>query len=102
MCTKFNLAIGVKTIWHAYPTFKKSIDCVQKIEREFLFVEGIQEVEFDVIKSFDAVAGNDQTRPQRSATITCFTCSHKGHYRKDCLDSAGTRPFPNQLSSMQT
>ena len=38
----FKMAISSKTIWHAHPTLKKATDYVQKIEREFFLVKGIQ------------------------------------------------------------
>ena len=43
----FNPMISSKTIQHAHPTLQKAIDYVQKVEREFLLVKGIQQTEFD-------------------------------------------------------
>ena len=50
----FNSAVSSKTIWHAHATLQKAIDYVQKIEREFLLVEGIKQIEFDPAMSIDA------------------------------------------------
>ena len=45
----FNPAISSKTVRHVHPTLQKTIDYAQKIEREFLRVEGIQQTEFDTV-----------------------------------------------------
>ena len=42
-----NPAISSKTISHAHQTLQKAIDFVQKIEREFLLMEEIQQTELD-------------------------------------------------------
>ena len=60
----FKPAISAKTIWHAHPTLKKAIDNAQKIEREFLLVEGIQQTEFDTVMSIQTSAGNDPLKQQ--------------------------------------
>ena len=39
----FNPGISSKTIRHVHPTLQKAIGYAQKIEREFLLVEGIQQ-----------------------------------------------------------
>ena len=49
-----------------------TIDYAEKIEREFLFVEGSQQTVFDMAMLIDVSAGNDPKRQQRIATITCF------------------------------
>ena len=72
-----NSAISSKTIQYAHLTLKKAIDYVQMIEREFLLVEGIQQMEFDWVMSVDVTTGNDPMRQQRVATITCYKCGHK-------------------------
>ena len=79
----FNPAIGFKTIWHVSPTLKKAIDYAQRIEREFLLVEALQQTEFDMVISIDA--GNNPMRQQKVATITCYKCALKCHQRKDSL-----------------
>ena len=43
----FNPLISSKTIQHAHLTLQKAIYYVQKVEREFLLVKGIQQTEFD-------------------------------------------------------
>ena len=55
-------------------TLQKTIDHMQKIEREFLLLEGIQQTEFDTVMSIDTFAGNNLMRKQRLATITFFMC----------------------------
>ena len=54
--------IGSKTIWHAHPTLHKAIDYMQKIIKEFLFMGGIQQTEFDSLMSISTTTGNDQMR----------------------------------------
>ena len=46
--------------------------------------------------SIDATAGDDPMRQQRVATITCYKCCQRGHYRNDCPNSPGTNPVPHQ------
>ena len=46
------------------PTLQKPIDYAQKIEREFLLVEGIQQIEFDTVMSIDVTTGNYPIRQQ--------------------------------------
>ena len=48
-----------------------------------------------------AATGNDPLRQQRLANVTCFKYGQKGHYRKDCPNSAGTSLLPDKTSSMQ-
>ena len=67
-----NLAISAQTMRHAHPTLQKAIDYAQKIEREFLLVEGIKQNEFDTVMSIDANAGNDPVRQQGLSNIKCF------------------------------
>ena len=55
----FDPAISAKTVRHLHPALQKAIDYAQKIESEFLLVEGIQLTYFDTVKSIDASAGND-------------------------------------------
>ena len=55
----FNLAISFKSIKHLHPTLEIVIDYAQKIEREFLHVEGIQQTEFGILMPIDVTAGND-------------------------------------------
>ena len=43
----------------------------------------------------DAATGNDPMRQQRVANSACFIWGQKGHYRKDCPNSAGTSPVPD-------
>ena len=81
-----------------HPTVQKATDYVQKTEREFLFVEGIQQTKFDTIISIDTTSANDPMRQQLLANITCSKCSQNGHYRKDCPSSAGTGPLPDKTS----
>ena len=45
-----------------HPTLQRAIDYVQKIEREFLQIEGIQQTEFDMEMSIDMTTGNDPMR----------------------------------------
>ena len=97
----FNLAISSKTIRPAHPTLQKAIDYVQKIEREFLLIKGVQQTEFDMILSINAITGNDSMRKQSLANITCCKCGQIGHHRKDCPNSAGTSPVADQTLSMK-
>ena len=94
MCMQklFNLAVSSKTIRHAHSTLEKAISYAQKIEREFLLVEGIQQTRVYMVESIDAAAGNDPMRQQRLASLTCYKCSQKAQYRNDCPSSAGTSP----------
>ena len=58
----FNLAISAKTMRLAHPTLQRTIDHAQKIEREQLLAERIQQTEFDTAMSMDAIIGNDPMR----------------------------------------
>ena len=78
-------AIISKTIHHAHPTLQKPIEYVQKVEREFIHVERIQQTKFDSVMSIDAFTRNDPLRKKRVVTIMCYKCGQKGHYRKDFL-----------------
>ena len=62
-----------------HPPLQKAIYCAQKIETEFLLVEGIQQIEFDTVMSIDVTAGNNPMRQQRVATMTCYECCKKDH-----------------------
>ena len=70
MCAQklFNLEISAKTIRNAHP-IHKAMAHAQKIKREFLPVEGIQQMEFDKVMSIDAAAGNDPMTQERLADI---------------------------------
>ena len=39
-------------------------------------------------------------RQQRLVNITCYQCSQKCHYKKDCNNSAGTSPVSDQTASV--
>ena len=69
------------------------------IVREFLFVEGPQQTEFNFVMLIDVTAGNEPIRQQSIATITCYKCRQKGHYRKDCPYSTGTSSVLDQNMS---
>ena len=66
------MAISAKTIQHVHLTFWKAIDYAQKIDREFLHVECIQQTE-----SINPSAGNDPMKQQRCVNITCYKCGQK-------------------------
>ena len=66
------------------------IDYTQKIEMEFLLIMKIQQTEFDTFMSIDANTANDSMTQQQLANIVCYICIQKGHYRKNCPNSAGT------------
>ena len=97
----FNHSVSAKTIRHAHLTLQRPIDYAQKIYREFFLVEGIQQSKFDTVMSIDISTCNHPLRQQRLANITCYKCRQKGHYRKDCLNSAGTSHSPDQNISVQ-
>ena len=58
--------------------------------------------QFYTVMSIDGGTGNDPMRQQRLSYLTCFKCNQKGNYRKDCPNSTGTSPVPDQSSSMPT
>ena len=70
------------------------------MQKEILFVGGIQQTEFNTILLIDAATGNNLMRQQRVANITSYKCGHKGYYWKDCPNSVGTSPMPNQTLSI--
>ena len=73
-----------------HPTFHKALDYAQKIERQFLLVDGIEQTESDTVMSINTRADNDLMRKQRLANIMHHKCRQKYHYRKDCPSTAVT------------
>ena len=101
-----NPMISAKTNSPAYPTLQKALDYVQKIEREIMLAEGIQQTECDTVMSRDVAAGNDLMIWQMLENVTCFKCRQKDHYRKDYRkdypNSVGTHPALDQDIPVQS
>ena len=97
----FNPAVSSKTIWNAHPTLQKAIDYVPRLKENSYLLKELK-MELDMVMLIDAAIGNDPKRQQKLENITCIKCSQKGHYRKDCSNSACTSPVPDQTSTIQT
>ena len=69
--------IGTKTIQHVHQTLQNARDYLQKIETEFLLVEGIQKTEFYSVMLIDVTVGNYPVRQQRVVTITFYKCDKR-------------------------
>ena len=59
-----------KLLENTQSTPHKAIDFTQKVERQFLLVDSIQQTEFHTVISIDESAGNDPKKQQRLANIT--------------------------------
>ena len=72
MQSLFNLTVSSKIIRHAHPPVQKVISYAQKIERKFLLVKLIKQMEFDTVMTIYAPAGNNPMGQPWFANITCF------------------------------
>ena len=72
----FYPTISFKTIQHVHPALQNAINNMQKIDREFLLVEGIQ---------------------AKISSYYLLLLGQKGHYRKDCHISTSTSPGPDHM-----
>ena len=84
MCQKFNPVFNFKLSGFV-PNPAKAIDYAQKIEREFLLVEGIQQTVSHMVMSIDMTAGKGSMRQQRLANITGYKCGQKVVTEKTAL-----------------
>ena len=91
-----NPVFSAKTIRHEGMSFQNAMDYAQETDRDILFVEGIQQTDFDAVMSIDASTNDDHMRQQGLAITTCHKGGQKHHYRKDCPNSAGTSSGPDQ------
>ena len=64
--------------------------------RDFLLVEGIQEIKFDTVMSIHVTAGNGPMKQQRLATITCYKCGQKVIIERTAITQLAQAQYQNK------